>query len=376
MARHAFTGLCVASALAIAACATLNGQKPSTSEQKPSTPDLSAQDRLAILRRARVWTPTDVASKNIKQGPQEHGAFAPGATVSCDYVDRKLAGKTPKFSCAVGADDDVKVKYGLDNGEVYGEVAGTRLLWALGFGADRMYPVRVVCRGCPSTITGSGLTRTSNGLILEPAVIERKAAGHEVETRPGEGWSWKELDLVDEAVGGAPIEQRDALKLLAVLMQHADTKPEQQRLVCLDEMKPGGGAEACGRPFMLLNDLGVTFGRSDIFNRDSKGGVNFGRWSAAPIWKDKEGCVGNLARSLTGTLSNPVIGEAGRQFLAGLLGKLSDSQIHDLFDVSRVTRRLNPVSGKAAPVASVDDWANAFKKKRDEVAGRRCIVTR
>jgi len=30
------------------------------------------------------------------------------------------------------------------------EVAATRLLWALGFPADGMYPVRVICRGTPS----------------------------------------------------------------------------------------------------------------------------------------------------------------------------------------------------------------------------------
>ena len=40
------------------------------------------------------------------------------------------------------------MKYGRYNGEVYAEVAATRLLWALGFPADRNYPVRVVCAGC------------------------------------------------------------------------------------------------------------------------------------------------------------------------------------------------------------------------------------
>ena len=328
-----------------------------------------------MLRRAQVWSKTDIASVDIRRGPQARGAFPPGDTVTCDYVDRKLGGRTPKFSCVISADDEVKVKYGLDNGEVYGEVAGTRLLWALGFGADRMYPVRVVCHGCPSNITGSGVTRTVRELILEPAVIERKAPGHEIATREGEGWAWKELDLVDEAAGGAPLAHRDALKLLAVIMQHADTKPDQQRLVCLDELQPGRGGEACARPFMLINDLGVTFGRSDIFNRDTKGSVNFERWASASVWKDKDGCVGNLAKSLTGTLRDPVISEPGRQFLADLLAQLSDAQIHDLFDVSRVTFRPNPEGDKAAPVASIDQWADAFKKKRDEITSRRCAAT-
>ena len=39
---------------------------------------------------------------------------------------------------------------------------------------------------------------------------------------------------------------------------------------------------------------------------------------------------------MTGTLDKPVISEAGRAFLAGLLAQLSDAQLHDLFDVSRM----------------------------------------
>jgi hypothetical protein len=366
--------LSLAAAAVFGACASF-GSQTAGGAKTPDKPNVTAQDRLAILRRAQVWTPIDTRALDIKRGPQATGAFAAGQTVACDYVDRKLSGRTPKFACAISADDEVKVKYGLDNGEVYGEVAATRLLWALGFGADRMYPVRVVCRGCPSKITGAGVTRTAKESILEPAVIERKAPGHEVETHEAEGWSWKELDLVDEAVGGAPLAHRDALKLVAVLMQHADTKPGQQRLVCMDELVPARGGEACGRPFMLINDVGVTFGRSDIFNRNTKGSVNFDRWASAPVWKEKDGCVGNLAKSLTGTLQNPVISEPGRQFLADLLGKLSDAQIHDLFDVSRVTLRPSPEGDKAAQVASIDDWANAFKKKRDEVSNRRCAAT-
>jgi len=43
----------------------------------------------------------------------------------------------------------VKVKYG-GTGEIPAEIAGTSLLRALGFGADRMYVVpRVRCYGCP-----------------------------------------------------------------------------------------------------------------------------------------------------------------------------------------------------------------------------------
>jgi hypothetical protein len=63
-----------------------------------------------------------------------------------------MGGSTPKFACVVPPDDELNVKYGKGNGEVYAEVAAARLFWALGFGAERMHPVRVDCKGCPPPI--------------------------------------------------------------------------------------------------------------------------------------------------------------------------------------------------------------------------------
>jgi len=348
---------------------------------------VNPETRLKMLRRAQVWTQTDVRQMDIKAGPPERDAFAPGATVPCEYRDRKLDGRTPKFECAIAADDEVKVKYGLLNGEVYGEVAATRLLWALGFGADRMYPVRIVCPGCPASLLG-GVPDATGNVVFDPAVLERKAAGREIATVAQSGWTWQELDLVDEAAGGAPLAQRDALKLLGVLLQHTDSKSVQQRLVCLDKVEKSDKVEKgekdvdsesldnCAHPFMMVNDLGLTFGRSDFFNRNTKGSVNFERWSQAPIWRDADGCVGNLPRSMTGTLNDPVISEAGRAFLAGLLNQLSDTQLHDLFDVARVTLRPAAPDAKLSPSVGIDRWVSAFKHKREEISSRRCVATR
>ena len=148
----------------------------------------------------------------------------------CDYRDKKLSGLSPKFACLIERDDEVKVKFGGNNGEVYGEVLATRLLWALGFAADRMYPVNVICRGCPAEFLG--IERPNRESRFDSAVIERKLAGSEWGPEDKHGWSWAELDRVNEEAGGAPRAHRDALKLLAVLRQHSDTKPEQQRIVC------------------------------------------------------------------------------------------------------------------------------------------------
>jgi len=260
----------------------------------------------------------------------------------------------------------VKVKFGGANGEVFAEVAATRLLWALGFGADRMYPVRVICRGCP--VEFGGVEQADGTRLFEPAVIERKMPG---DNGPApDGWSWQELEAVDEKAGGATLAQRDALKLLAVFIQHTDSKPEQQRLICLDDGETG--SKACTQPFMLLQDVGVTFGQANTFNANATGSMNFSAWSRTPIWKGATKCVGNLPKSFTGTLDNPVIGEAGREFLAELLGRLSDSQLQDLFEVSRARLRLRSPTDPKSGVASNDDWVGVFKRKRDEISARRC----
>ena len=114
---------------------------------------------------------------DLKAGPSGPGAFPFRATVVCEYSDKKLNGLSPKFACVIGRDDEVKVKFGGNNGEVYGEVLATRLLWALGFGADRMYPVNVICRGCPAEFLG--IERPNGESRFDPAVIERKPAGTE-----------------------------------------------------------------------------------------------------------------------------------------------------------------------------------------------------
>src|SRR5476651_1565442 len=106
--------------------------------------------RLDAIHRAAVWKAAKIPSMDLKVGPRGPLAFAAGTTVTCDFVARPHgSGSTPKFTCALPSGRELKVRYGQKNGEVYAQVAATRLLWALGFGANRMYPVRVVCHGCP-----------------------------------------------------------------------------------------------------------------------------------------------------------------------------------------------------------------------------------
>ena len=323
-------------------------------------------ERQALIAKAQVWRPTSVASMNLRAGEPGPGAFAPNETVRCAYVEADLAGQSPKFRCRIAPDDDVKVKFGSSNGEVYGEVAATRLLWALGFGADREYPVRVICRGCPNTI---GEPDTSGDRVVEAATIERRGAGIELAAADGRGWSWAELDLIDERSGGASRAQRDALKLLAVFLQHTDTKPEQQRLLCLDASLDAD--RRCAHPFMMLNDVGLTFGRATLVNSNAVSAMNHREWARAPVWKYATGCIGYLQKSLTGTLRDPAISEEGRQFLGALLMQLSDAQLRDLFTVARAERRATSQNERSG-TATVEEWVDTFKQKRAAIVNRHC----
>ena len=327
----------------------------------PST--IAPPDRLAVIRRAQVWRQTVVAAFDFKAG---HEGIAPWSTVACDYVNKPLGGNTPKFACRLPGGETVKVKYGADNGEVYAGVAASRLLRALGFGADVMQPVRVDCRGCPARPGGRRIA--TNTFRFDVAAIEQKTKGHDVPGITDRGWRWSELDLVDPQAGGAARGQRDALELLAVFLQHTDNKPEQQRLVC-----PGRStaASSCEQPLLMIHDVGQTFGAANLLNRSAVGSVNLAMWSATPIWKDETQCVGNLARSLTGNLYDPRISEEGRKFLADLLVQLSDAQLHDLFDVAHFAdgpARMRPPEGKN----TIGAWVDVFKRKRADIVRARC----
>jgi hypothetical protein len=332
--------------------------------------NVNEKDRIRAIRIAQVWTPTDVSSMDLRKGPPGPDAFPAGATVSCEFVRSKRSGSSPKFNCRLQTGETVKVRYGGSNGEVQGSVLAGRLLWALGFGADRVYPVRILCRGC-SDDPWSNRGPEEGMRIFDPAVIERKPKGRELVVGRHSGWGWQELSLVDEASGGAPIEQRDALRLLAVFMQHTDNKAEQQRLLCLPD--PDSDAP-CASPFLALHDVGLTFGRATRTNHTDTSSVNFVEWAKTPIWRDPQQCIGNLLKSNSGTLENPKIHEAGRAFLARLLTALTDAQLHDLFDVARVELRSKEPDNDttARPPASVAEWVDVFKQKREEIESTRC----
>ncbi len=137
-------------------------------------------------------------------------------------------------------------------------------------------------------------------------------------------------------------------------------------------MAEAKGELACGETFMMVHDLGQTFGHANIFNRQSVGSVNLEQWASAPVWQDPVHCVAYLPQSSSGSLDNPRISEEGREFLANLLKQLTDTQLHDLFETARFPERSGGALGSHSG-GTVEQWVDAFKKKRDQIVNHQCV---
>jgi hypothetical protein len=123
----------------------------------------------------------------------------------------------------------------------------------------------------------------------------------------------------------------------------------------------------------MVSDLGATFGGAGDLSRDAKAKMRFARWSSKRVFKDPARCIGDLDGAFTGNLQDPRIRESGRRFLAERLALLRDDQIHDLFAAAHAEARgeVMEADGTRRPV-TIDEWVDAFKRKRREISELRC----
>jgi hypothetical protein len=207
-------------------------------------------------------------------------------------------------------------------------------------------------------------------VTFDTAIIERRIRGKSIheEGYRDQGWDWSELEEVDPGQGGAPRAQIDALKLLTAFISHVDSRADNQELICpKDAVIDQDDEERCTRPLMYIRDLGTTFGGAVEVPGFTTLKLRY--WKKWPIWKDAKNCIALLEPSESENikLRNPKISEAGRKFLARLLVQLSDDQIHDLFSAAKADQ-VDQEPGSA----SIDDWVEAFKERRDQIVFHRC----
>jgi hypothetical protein len=338
----------------------------------PIDPARAEAARADALRKARVWSPPPAAPADLSSNPPDPSGTLSLPIVRCRYLDSAATGTTAKFDCVLPDGEVVKVKYGR-TGEIHAEIAATRLLTALGFGADRMYLIsRVRCYGCVRTpfYTNWVLDKVHTREFVarsvpedrytdfEWAAVERHFDGLPIEAGTDKGWAWFELDPIDASLGANRAE-RDAFRLAAVLLAHWDNKAANQRLVC--QAPAPAVVQPCPRPFALINDVGATFGPNKL---------ELEHWRAAPIWADRARCTVSMGQFpySGGTFADAVISEEGRRLIAGELASLTEAQLTSLF----VAARFREFVGDG-PGADEKAWVAAFQDKvRQIVTGGPC----
>jgi hypothetical protein len=427
--------LIVGTSLLLAACGIATDDEVDSTGSAVVVPK-DRRDRAA--RAASIWDEDEwskLPEKDLWRGQSFEGAPTPGQEIVCKFkelesADDKPNGRSPKFLCgpceltdaevAAGkkpctVKKQIKVKYSGKgrpvettdpatvagwaredakvNGEVFAEVLGTRLLWALGFYADGVYPVKVVCYGCPENPWQvyerfPRATRDERAdRRWEYAAVEVKMPGTKIEDRPDSGFDWKAdaatiVPRADPAADGAATKvEVDAWRLLAAFMTHADNKAENQRLFCAQgKMRDDG---TCDEPRAMIQDIGLSFGVEGLFFGIAFEKATYDGWREWPLWKrpqdrerDEDGrleagqCQARLQplawSARQHTLRHPIISEQGRAFLSRLMDPayLTDEMLTTIFRVSRVAERFETTGGRPVTVA---DWVRLFNQRRAEI---------
>jgi hypothetical protein len=323
---------------------------------KPPEKEWAARNRAFV--RAKVFRDEafDPSRINFTADPNS-GVVDPKLT-TCKYKPDEVSGTTPKFDCELENGDKVKVKYGYTK-EIPSEIAATRLLHALGFGADRVSRVgKVRCYGCPfqpfhtrSLWEIIGVTEFMDKRIdyekyrdFEGVSVERNLDGEAIEAGHERGWAFYELKNIDPAKGGASRAEVDALRLMAIFLHHWDNKSSNQRLTC-----PDSKTADCQHPLAMIQDVGSDFGpkKADLDN-----------WKSKPVWADQASCTVTMEWMPYegGTFEDVQISEEGRRLIGNRLRQLSGAQVEALFN--------------AAQLEDVSHWVATFQDKVRQIADR------
>jgi hypothetical protein len=324
-------------------------------------PALSAAEqhsRDATLAGARIFRDKQASAVDFTKDPNAD-LINPELT-TCTFIPTEVSGTTPKFDCRLEGGEKIKVKYGWTR-EIPVEVAVTRLLSALGFGADRMSRVATLrCFGCvvspfhvrlvaQTLHLGDAFDRHieyDHSIDFVNVSVERKLKGDSMEAGGLKGWDFYELSKIDPARGGASRADVDALRLMAIFLNHWDNKGPNQRLLCEGDQKA-----PCDHPLAMMQDTGSDLGPLKL---------NLDKWRKRPIWSDAATCsVSMKGLPYNGAgFTDARISEAGRRLLSDKLTSLSHDQIRSLFTASGFN--------------DVDGWTAAFEDKVRQITERAC----
>lgn len=375
------------------------------------------------LSHARIWhdpgplTPADLRNGPAAPLPNAIAQARAGRPLECRFGTRgqDMGGRTRKFLCTALDGQPLRIKYferGEDaNREVFAEVAATRLLWALGFDADAVFPVTVVCLDCPEDPwTGKGPRQRREFVASYEAHYEGTTIAPLPD--PDHGWTFGELETAIAKLPPGELRARqqvhfDALSLAAVFIQHGDRKRAQQRLVCRGDVDMSRGdirdaalpeqrgvlttlferpdAPTCsGVTVATLQDVGATFGGAGKTTNKVRAKMHLASWAQHTVFDPTTapgvaGCRARIAVSGAAgddARADPIIGEAGRQLLAQQLRRFTPEMVRTLFELARVDQMderhewHDRASGRT--YTGIDAWVAVFLDKAAQIDRRRC----
>jgi hypothetical protein len=155
--------------------------------------------------------------------------------------------------------------------EVMTEVAGTRILFALGLPADAVYSTKqVTCFGCgpnPYETKQSAPIQTTS--IFAVASVEFKMPGKSIEQKEDQGWSLNEIEATSRGTN-RQLDYEVVLLAAGIMNHHNISQAKQNRLMCPKDAINKDTKE-CSTPLAYFDDVGSIFGANSTFHDNPRG---------------------------------------------------------------------------------------------------------
>jgi hypothetical protein len=285
--------------------------------------------------------------------------------------------------------DRFKVKY-LDQAppahgprfnEVFTELAASRILWALGFPADHVYPVAsVACVGCTATPFESKLKKNDATLggppdVFRTVTVEREIPWSEIDPDNDETWSWRDAAQYYSSgiFTAAQKVEYDAYRLALGLFNYHNAIDVQNRVACAEFKAGASNPRVCTKPYIFVQDLGSTFGKDRFLLANLRGDI--AAWRSQTVFKNAAAC--ELRARLEGDRQ---VLEAARALMVERVKALDRDRVREIFRLARFDqmdqkqlkeiRKTEPDEAKVRATA-LDQWTDVFMQRLAEIATAR-----
>jgi hypothetical protein len=250
--------------------------------------------------RAVLWESVPVENQNTFYGPGGEGMQPDLSNVT--FVQEEKSGHNKKYRIKDGQGRVWVAKLGT---EAQPETSAVRLLYALGYKTEINYLVPTI------TIPGKGTFKNVR-LEARPENIDRL-----------DEWKWRSNPFVGT-------NELQGLKIMQIFMNNYDLLDLQNKVLLVKD-SPDRELD------YIISDLGSTFGRFGknnfpLFFRFGRRANSPAKWNKAPFVKGaRKGFIrfattGSKGRSL---MKNITLAQG--RWLADLLLRLNDQQLHDMF---------------------------------------------